>query len=65
MIIQINGESKATDATTIAELLAELGLSPTTALVEHNQTALHRGEWNLRKLSENDRVEILRVSAGG
>jgi thiamine biosynthesis protein ThiS len=33
--------------------------------VEHNGSALRRREWATQKLQENDRVEILRVAAGG
>jgi thiamine biosynthesis protein ThiS len=34
-------------------------------LIEHNATALHQREWTERKLSEGDRVEFVRVVAGG
>jgi len=50
---------------TIEQLVAELSLPKATVLVEHNGTALLRSDWPITTLSPNDRVEILRVSAGG
>jgi thiamine biosynthesis protein ThiS len=34
-------------------------------LVEHNGLAVHRHEWAERLLAEGDRVELIRVVAGG
>jgi sulfur carrier protein len=34
-------------------------------LVEHNGFALHRHEWPGRPLAEGDRIEFIRVVAGG
>jgi len=34
-------------------------------LIEHNGVALRRREWMKRTLNEGDRIEILRVAAGG
>ncbi len=36
-----------------------------TLLVEHNGLALHRSEWAERVLQPGDRLELLRVAAGG
>jgi thiamine biosynthesis protein ThiS len=33
--------------------------------VEHNGLAVHRHEWAQRPLSEGDRIEFIRVVAGG
>jgi thiamine biosynthesis protein ThiS len=33
--------------------------------VEHNGLALHRHEWPKRPLAEGDRIELIRVVAGG
>jgi thiamine biosynthesis protein ThiS len=66
MKISINGESTdARDAKTIAELVERFELSPETMLIEHNGLALHRHEWDQRSLAEGDRVEFVRVVAGG
>lgn len=62
----LNGERvECQDVRTIEELVEQHQLPPATTLVEHNGVALHRREWPNEKLQENDRVEILRVAAGG
>jgi len=63
--LQLNGEEKQVAAASVADLLDELGLPPSLHLVEHNGSALLRGEWAEIRLREGDRIEILRVSAGG
>ncbi len=63
--IQLNGEAKETAAATIPELVRELGLAPEMLLIEHNGMALHRSEWEKSALAAGDRVEMLRVAAGG
>jgi thiamine biosynthesis protein ThiS len=66
MRISLNGE--ATDsrgAQTVAELVRRFELPSEAVLIEHNGIALHRREWPQRPLAEGDRVEIIRVVAGG
>jgi len=53
------------DAKTIAELIGRYQLSPQSILVEHNGLVVHRHEWAERPLAEGDRVELIRVVAGG
>ena len=66
MTILINGETADTrGAQTIRELVERFGLPPQTVLIELNGLALHRREWPDRGLAEGDRVEVLRVVAGG
>jgi thiamine biosynthesis protein ThiS len=65
MTIHVNGERRETGATTLPELVAELGLPPEMLLIEHNGVALHRSEWPTIRLQPDDRLEILRVAAGG
>ncbi len=66
MNILLNGESvDARDARTIAELVERYQLSPQSILVEYNSAALHRREWPQTALSEGDRIEFIRVVAGG
>ena len=66
MIVWVNGErAEVNGLTTVAELASHYGLQPNSVLIEHNATALHRREWTERKLSEGDRVEFVRVVAGG
>jgi thiamine biosynthesis protein ThiS len=66
MKIAVNGESVDTrEAKTIAELIDRYKLPPESILVEHNGLALHRYEWSERSLAEGDRIEFIRVVAGG
>ena len=66
MNIWLNGESADTrGAQNVAELAEKYGLQPHTILIEHNGVALHQREWSTRLLTESDRVEFIRVVAGG
>ena len=66
MKISLNGESvDACEAKTIGELIDRYQLPPQSILVEHNGLAVHRHEWEERPLSEGDRIEFIRVVAGG
>jgi thiamine biosynthesis protein ThiS len=66
MTISLNGEKTETrGATTIEELVSRFELPAQSILVEHNGCALHRREWPNKLLSEGDRIEFIRVGAGG
>jgi thiamine biosynthesis protein ThiS len=66
MRVWINGEhTEMNGIANIAELAAHYGLQPNTVLIEHNTTALHQREWVQRLLAEGDRIEFVRVVAGG
>jgi thiamine biosynthesis protein ThiS len=66
MTLWVNGDrAEVNGLTTVAELASHYGLSPNSVLIEHNAVALHQREWGERKLSEGDRVEFVRVVAGG
>ena len=66
MRVWINGEStEINGVTNVAKLAAHYGLQPNTVLIEHNATALHQREWGERPLAEGDRIEVVRVVAGG
>jgi len=66
MKISLNGETVDThEAKTIAELVERYQLPPQSILVEHNGLALQRHEWSERSIAEGDRVEFIRVVAGG
>ena len=66
MTVWLNGEVADTrGAHTVADLAERYGLHPNSILIEHNGVALHKREWNARELREADRVEFVRVVAGG
>jgi len=62
----LNGEwAETRGAKTVAQLAERYGLHPNSILIEHNGAALHQREWTERQLSEGDRLEFIRVVAGG
>ncbi|MDQ6623157.1 MAG: sulfur carrier protein ThiS [Verrucomicrobiota bacterium] len=66
MTVWLNGESvDARGAGTVAELAERYGLPPKSILIEHNGVALRPREWPERLVQENDRIELVRVVAGG
>ena len=66
MTISLNGETAdSREAKTLAELIERYQLPPKSILVEHNGVAISRHEWALRTLSQGDRIEFVRVVAGG
>ncbi len=66
MRISLNGrEEDASGAKTVAELVGRFELPPEAILIEHNGVALHRREWPQKPLTDGDRIEIIRVVAGG
>jgi thiamine biosynthesis protein ThiS len=66
MRVWINSEAKEIDGlTNVADLARHYGFPPSAVLIEHNATALHQREWSQRPLVEGDRIEFVRVVAGG
>jgi len=65
MMVTVNGDEREVQAADVAHLVTELGLLPAVTLVEHNGMALRREEWTARPLSAGDRLEIIRIVAGG
>jgi len=66
MNLWVNGEPAEIDGlTNVAELAKHYGLLPNSVLIEHNAVALHQREWSERPLAEGDRIEFVRVVAGG
>ena len=65
MRLVLNGKDREVNATQVEELVAELGLPLAAALVEHNGTALLRSEWSATTLRDGDRLEMIRMVAGG
>jgi sulfur carrier protein len=65
MKLILNGQEREVRAMQVEQLVAELGLPLAAALVEHNGTALLRSEWPKTHLQDGDRLEIIRLVAGG
>jgi thiamine biosynthesis protein ThiS len=64
--IFVNGRARQVgSAMTLGELADDYKLDPKQLLVELNGHTLLRGEWPARTLQHGDRVEFIRVVAGG
>ena len=50
---------------TIEEFLAARGFRPRSVVVEHNGEAVAPSEFSRRKLKAGDRLEIVKIVAGG
>ena len=64
MKIHLNGEPREVRAETVSALIEELALPAAATLVEQNGVALRPDEWT-RPLANGDRIELLRIVAGG
>lgn len=65
MTILVNGEELATKAETVEALLTELSVGTEGVAVEVNRSIVSRAGHAGFRLSEGDRVEILRLVGGG
>jgi len=62
----VNGQAHSVaNPQTIDGLVQELKLIPETLLIEHNGRALHRREWQRQAVQDGDKIELIRVVAGG
>ena len=61
-----NGKARQVDpGKTVEEIIRDLKLTPSTLLVERNGKALLRQEWAKEKVEHGDRLEFVKVVAGG
>ena len=64
--LTVNGESRtATPGTTVAGLLASMGIDPARVAVERNQDVVPRRTWEQAALSDGDRIEVVAFVGGG
>lgn len=63
--IAINGESREVQATTVAELLAELGMGDELVAVECNREIVPRARHAEATLKSGDELEIVHFVGGG
>ena len=63
--LTVNGETRRTSATTVADLVRELDLDPTKVAVERNGTIAPRSELEQHALAEGDTLEIVHFVGGG
>ena len=66
LTLTLNGESKQlTGASTLADLLGQLGLDPQAVVVEHNRRIVRRPELATTRLQDGDAVELVHFVGGG
>ncbi len=64
--IFVNGQARQVSSTmTLGELAKSFKLDPRVLLTELNGETLAREEWPTRPLQHGDRVEFIRLVAGG
>jgi sulfur carrier protein len=64
--IHVNGESReAAAGTTVAGLLAQLGLNSGRVAVEYNLQILPKTKWDETHVTQGDRFEIVQFVGGG
>jgi thiamine biosynthesis protein ThiS len=65
-IVTANGKPvEAKLPCTIEQFLVAQGLSPSSVVVEHNGEAVAPSEFSRRQLNAGDRLEIVKIVAGG
>jgi thiamine biosynthesis protein ThiS len=66
LTIVLNGEPRSVPhSTTVADLVAGLGLVPAQVAVEKNRDIVPRAEYARTELHEGDRLEIVTFVGGG
>ncbi len=66
IVFKANGqELSVEEGMTVSTFLADRAIEPRTVAIEMNGVALLRSEWSTRKLRGGDRLEVIRVVAGG
>ncbi|SDU06936.1 sulfur carrier protein [Verrucomicrobium sp. GAS474] len=64
--VLVNGTpAEVAPGATLSDLAAQFGLAVKAVLVECNGEALLRSEWPARPVAEGDRIEFIRMVAGG
>jgi len=62
----VNGESRtAAPGTTVAGLLASMGIDPARVAVERNQDVVPRRSWDQAPLADGDKIEVVAFVGGG
>jgi sulfur carrier protein len=65
--LRVNGTDRASSATTLGQLLVELGFEPPLRgiAVALNDEMIPRGRWNGQPLAAGDRIDIVGAVQGG
>lgn len=63
--IQVNGEDRDVDATTLIALVEELGLDPRKVAIERNLEIVPKSLHATTAIADGDRIEIVQFVGGG
>jgi len=63
--LEVNGETKKTDAATVAALIEELGLAGQAVAVEVNQSVVPKQQHAETKIHSGDQIELVTLVGGG
>jgi len=63
--IQLNGEQRDVAASTVAELVCELGLERRMIAIERNLEVVPKSRYGVTGLQEGDRIELVHMIGGG
>ena len=65
MRIVLNGEDRSIEASTIATLIAEIGLEARKIAVERNREIVPKSQYDATVLQDGDQIEIVHFVGGG
>jgi sulfur carrier protein len=65
MKIQINGQDKEISASTLAELVEQLGIKGDRVAIELNRDIVPRAKWAETALHDGDKLEMVQFVGGG
>jgi sulfur carrier protein len=65
MQIILNGQSKEITVPNVQTLVTELGMENVAIVAEHNGVILRKEDWAKTKLTENDKLELIKFCGGG
>ncbi|MDQ6963320.1 MAG: sulfur carrier protein ThiS [Mariprofundales bacterium] len=65
MHIKLNGEEQEISATTLQQLVVDLGLEVRMIAIEHNREVAPRGRWSSTTIVDGDQIEIVHMIGGG
>lgn len=65
MVITVNGETFETSASTLKELLEQLGIQQEKVAIEANLSIIKKADYSTFKLKEGDSIEVVHFVGGG
>jgi thiamine biosynthesis protein ThiS len=63
--LTVNGEPREVSATTVFDLIQELGLHPQGTIVERNLEIVDLASYGNTRLANGDELELVRIVGGG